>query len=267
MGGIVFFVMLTAFVIYKLFSILGYVGSRNDIEESKMRFMNSCCGQQYDNNNIHTPKARTIEAVVVPESEVRLPEEIQKKFHEIRLMDGSFEYGKFVDGVKRAYDVICNAIYKRDEVTLSEVVSERIMSDVAVAWGEAQNMMYEKGTRNWVMGRKGLMYMLDVVLKCTDIELLEVHLNGRLVTISLRIQGLGTISENSNVKKRIVEERITDNLMGSGDESLRAITNVVNDDGEQTNSVIENVSDWTFSRHMSMTNAMWQVVKITDTVK
>ena len=216
-----FFVIVTAFVAYKLFSILGQIDS-----EDRKRSYNRSVKQCYSDNKCKSAdtyekedNTKPIKAVTISDEEAKCSEIMQCKFDEIRLLDPCFELGKFICGVKKAYKIITDAAIKGDAEVLRNLTNERVMRSFLKTLNDNRVAGYET------------IYDLKSI---ENVRVLNIVINGHLILILLEI-----------CCKRVlyVKDSHHNILSGSSD-------------------VVDITEEWTFSKHTSLNNNIWQLVNI-----
>lgn len=243
MGELVFLMMLTAFILYKLFSVFGRLDIQ-DRDVSSRRFASDCCESSPGCGEKQT--VRPVHAVIVPNSEVGFREDIQEKFSQIRMMDADFEYGKFVECAKRAYDMINEAVLRCDTEVLSNLVSKRMLT-------------FFMHDRDFLQAKSR-----NRMCAC-NVDLANVSVNGKLVTISLNIEGE---SIADGLPERQIRQQHSDGIVDKnrvigGNTVVDSKGSVVGDCVDEKNTTYtRKVQCWAFSRHMSLDDKIWQLVSI-----
>jgi predicted lipid-binding transport protein (Tim44 family) len=173
MGEIVVLALVTAIIVYKLFSILGQTNEK-DFERRNGRDV-GCCGMCPDVNGAReaTLGAKPISAILVPESERSFAEETQDQFQQVRDLDPRFEFGRFLRGAERAYKAIVDAKVKGDMEVLTQLVGDGLCKVMRQEFEETQKLGQQKHCNH---------------LKINKLSLDSIIINAKLVTISLNIE-------------------------------------------------------------------------------
>lgn len=227
MGEILFLALLTAFIAYKLFSILGQTTDEDtDRRQNKMgSCTNGACGPNWsgdannarnDSRNSNNATIKIINAELISDKEHTLKPEIIEKLNIIRQLDTKFDLDAFLSGAERAFKIITKAITNEDDDTLKNLIEKPLYNKVITK-------INENKTKDIVIYKE--------IKEIHNIDIADININGKLITISLLIQ-----SDQKAYSKD------TKNNLLNGNETM----------------FVKNIDKWTFIRHMAMDN-IWKL--------
>jgi predicted lipid-binding transport protein (Tim44 family) len=126
MLDIIFLALITAWIFSALFRSLGQAD-----DEEEQRFQQD---QEHDNlmnliNKIETAKAREEPIDLGVAYEQNLPEHVRKAFDSFRQQDREVNAHNFLEGAKKAFEMILNAYAKRDMETLEYLLNKNVLEN------------------------------------------------------------------------------------------------------------------------------------------
>ncbi len=167
---LLFFAFIAAVVIYKLFSILGEnYDDEERISRSKSNFQQNLFTSP---NNQNIQNIKPINAELISATELSLNPELQSAIKTIRQLDKSFELDVFIEGAKKAFYMIIDALTNGDKETLKQLLSENVYNKFCL---EIDN----RNQSGNIVSRK--------VIEIISIDLVDTNINGKLVQLSLAI--------------------------------------------------------------------------------
>ena len=217
---IIFFAALAAFVIYKLYTILG---SSNDNDKGsdiskyiKGRIVQVRPDDKKPGDNIINLATGKIERL--EEKPLHENPDISKTLASIMAIDKNFTPQKFSEGAKKAFEMIINSFAKEDKSTLGNLLSKEILGEFT----EAIDKRLAAEER-----------LETTIIAIVSSDIVHADLQKNMANITMRF-----VSDQVNITRNKTGEIIS----GDIDSSER----------------IEDI--WTFSRNIESHNPNWTLV-------
>jgi predicted lipid-binding transport protein (Tim44 family) len=166
MVDLIFFAALAAFVIYRLFTTLGKddgvdIKSFVKVDDVMNSFKDA------------TSQAKDANFEVISALEAGLPDNIKQVFETIRQKDMDFNAKTFVDGAKKAFEMIVIAFYKNDTAILKELLDSQVYQSFL---SDINNRLNSKLTH-------------EVTLVGTkDVQIIDANTQGEIASIKVKIE-------------------------------------------------------------------------------
>lgn len=228
MGELILLALITAFVLYKLFSILGNT-TEEDVKRSEMKKnMASRCGifggcnssnntnSTYSENSAPLSKPKPIDAELISSKEEHLSSTLVEKVRHIQTLDNSFTIENFLNGAERAFFIINEAEVKGDTETLENLTT---------------NQIYVKLMANFTQLKNSGKHLVKDIRSVDNIHISDISVSGNMINISVTI-----------TNKQIAYVQDNEGNIISGD----------------THNVLTKIDNWVFVRHM-LTDKVWKL--------
>ena len=119
MLDIVFFALIAGFIMLKLFNVIGRIENN---EYNNKKNIHSIL------NELSNKKKKVVDVEIVSAAEAALPQKTRDVFDKIRKYEPTFDVTYFIEGVKKAFNTIIQALNKGDKNTLKNLLSNEIFS-------------------------------------------------------------------------------------------------------------------------------------------
>jgi predicted lipid-binding transport protein (Tim44 family) len=131
MLDIIIFAVITAFIISRLFKALG--DTQYDREDREEGEMNRPLFEDMmdDEDSLDTKKELLQQIDIASAMEAALPPAQREVFESLRKYNPTFTADEFVDGAKKAFEMILVAFSKHDKTTLEHLLSSDVYKDFA----------------------------------------------------------------------------------------------------------------------------------------
>ncbi len=198
MLDIIFFAIIAAFIISRLFKVLGdtqYDQERN--EESELAFKDFMAENETD------IRKQIIQQIDIASAlEASLPENQRQVFEKIRINDVTFTADQFVVGAKAAFEMIIKAFSEQDKEVLENLLSAEVYED------------FKKEIDRLIASNQKKEVAVVAVKSC-DIINAELEKNNALVTVKI-------ISEQISVMKSLSDNQ----LIGGNPSRINVVTDI-----------------------------------------
>jgi predicted lipid-binding transport protein (Tim44 family) len=184
MLDIIFLALITAWIFSALFRSLGQAD-----DEEEQRFQQD---QEHDNlmnliNKIETAKAREEPIDLGVAYEQNLPEHVRKAFDSFRQQDREVNAHNFLEGAKKAFEMILNAYAKRDMETLEYLLNKNVLEN----FEEIINKRSDQGLEHFIK-----------LLGIRTVQIRDAHYEKKSGTVAVQFvsdQVHYTVNENEEV--------------------------------------------------------------------
>lgn len=144
MGDIIIFALLAAFVISRLFKVLGDTNYDNDVSNEKKKHyeeIRKSMQKEYEDSR----KEMIKEIDMFSGVEAELNQADRDIFDKIRKVKPTFTADEFLDGARSAFEVIISALSKHDKDTLKALLDKEIYGEFEkeIKRREVSNQRYE----------------------------------------------------------------------------------------------------------------------------
>ena len=157
---------LSAFIIYKLVDILGREEVRGETEwiESITHL--------FGKKDSEPQKAKDADFEVIPPEEASLPSNIRTIFETLRKEDKGFNAKFFIDGVKKAFEMIVDAVNNYHVDVLKELLNRSLYQ----SFNSELRKRFSEGPKYEV-----------TLVKIKNVEILDAYIKGEMVYIKVKI--------------------------------------------------------------------------------
>ncbi len=199
MLDIIFFAIIAAFIISRLFKALGDVQyDSENREESDTIFKDFVAA----NNEADLRKEIIQQIDIASALEAGLPENQRQVFEQIREYDITFTADQFVAGARAAFEMIIKAFSEHDKEMLRTLLSEEVYGD------------FEKEVERRIASNQKHEITVVAVKSC---EILDAEIEKNLANISVKI-----VSEQISVIKSLND----DQLVGGNPSKINIVSDV-----------------------------------------
>jgi len=178
---LILLIIITVFILYKLYNILGSVDENDENIKTD-------ASQNFDINTFEKI-IEGVEEPIIEEEKLELPEKIEKLVIDIKNIDPSFNYQKFIKSAGFAFEMIIDAFSKNDANTLSPLLSKDTFSEF--------KKEIEKRIRNDEVFEQ-------IIVSVDSIEIISGEINDSIAKVSLKIQS-NQINLLKNTHGKILE--------------------------------------------------------------
>lgn len=167
MLDLIFFAAIAAFIIYRLFTTLGKESDGSETKKfTKVRDFIPAFP-------VENAQVQDANFEVISKAEACLPDNIRQVFEIVRAGDKTFNAKTFVDGAKKAFEMIIAAFYRNDIETLKELLD---------------TVVYRKFIRD-INDRIAAKLEYEVTLVgVKNIEIVDANIQNNIISIKVRIE-------------------------------------------------------------------------------
>jgi predicted lipid-binding transport protein (Tim44 family) len=126
MLDIILLAMLSAYLFYKLYQVLGDTNFDNYQSDEKRERLRKFA-ENYTSDKINTKKELIQTIEIVSATEAELPQEFRNIFDEIRKHDHKFSADSFIEKAKSAYEYIVGLFSEGDTESLSKLLDNELL--------------------------------------------------------------------------------------------------------------------------------------------
>lgn len=222
MFDLIILCLVTAFILDKLFGILGRTDD-GEVEKHRHKItilVDNVLKKKHDEED-STNEIKVVDPEIISASEAMLSYNLKVIFKKIRAIESSFDIDKFLNGVRKAFSIIIGSLVKQDKDTLKELLS----TDVYEYFSKQIDALVNKEHK----------LHCDVVY-IRSLDIIDASIQNdktALITVEIKSEQIKFISDSSN--------------------------NIIS--GEEDKAVLKS-DKWIFSKNLNCSEFVWKLSSV-----